>query len=122
MKAAVATMASAPANKIQFRFFIVLVCAGSERPGKPLLPLDGEFCALFVNGYHSLTVHGMPLLENVGLRFLHADSDLEREFGPAADRASAGLAERMRAGHRVPAGNQVRGRGLSAAGDRVAWL
>jgi hypothetical protein len=34
------------------------------RDGSPV-PLDGDFCALFLNGYHSLPAHGMPLLENV---------------------------------------------------------
>src|SRR6185436_5244407 len=60
IKAAAAAMPSTPAIKIQFRFFIVLVCAGPERPDKRFLPLDGEFCALFLDGYHSLTAHGMP--------------------------------------------------------------
>src|SRR4029453_4840215 len=30
-----------------------------------LVPLDGDFCALFLNGYNSLPAHGMPLPENV---------------------------------------------------------
>src|SRR5436190_1891020 len=77
MKAAPATMPSAPAISIQFRFFIVLVCAGPQRPDQRFQPLDCVFCALFVNGYHSLMTHGMPLIENLRLRFLHAHCDLE---------------------------------------------
>src|SRR5437868_15302077 len=60
IKAAPATMPSAPASKIQFRFFIVVTPHRSITPGTPVPALDREFCALFVNGYHSLTAHGMP--------------------------------------------------------------
>ena len=38
----------------------------------------------------------------------HAYSDLERQFGPAADRASRDLAEGLLARRRLPAGDQMR--------------
>ena len=65
-KPAAAAMPTAPTKSIKATFF-----HNFSRPpvlkGRDglLLPLDGDFCALFLNGYHSLAAHGMPLLENV---------------------------------------------------------
>src|SRR5438094_2096085 len=56
-KAVTATMPTAPASKIQVRLFIVFTSAGPQRPGRSFLPLDGDFYALFLNGYHSIAAH-----------------------------------------------------------------
>jgi hypothetical protein len=65
IKPAAVAMAMAPTRSVKVRFFIIFTPASPKgRNGSPL-PLDGDFCALFLNGYHSLPAHGMPLLENV---------------------------------------------------------
>jgi hypothetical protein len=64
-KPAAVAMAMAPTTSIKVRFFIIFHAVSPKgRNGSPL-PLDGDFRALFLNGYHSLPAHGMPLLENV---------------------------------------------------------
>src|SRR5712671_2181815 len=65
-KAATATMPSAPASKIQVRFFIIFHVRRSARAGTVIPALDGDFYALFLDGYHSIAAHGMPQRENVG--------------------------------------------------------
>src|SRR4051794_30799801 len=67
IKPAAVAMAMAPTRSINVRFFIFFftLAGPPKRTGRFLLPLDGDFCALFVNGYHSLPAHGMPLPENV---------------------------------------------------------
>jgi hypothetical protein len=66
MKPAAAAMPTAPARSMKVRFFIIFTPA-SPHKGRDglLLPLDGDGGALFLNKYHSLPAHGMPLLENV---------------------------------------------------------
>src|SRR5215217_9127824 len=64
IKPAAAAMPTAPARSIKVRFFIIFHDRQSLKDWTVLLvPLDGDFCALFVNGYHSLLAHGMPLPE-----------------------------------------------------------
>ena len=66
MKPAAVAMAIAPTRSIKVRFFIIFHARQPTKDGTVLLvPLDGDFRALFLNGYHSLPAHGMPLLENV---------------------------------------------------------
>ena len=49
-------------NEYQATFFHVFSRSPVLQGRDGLLqPLDGDFCALFVNGYHSLDAHGMPL-------------------------------------------------------------
>ena len=46
----------------RLRFFIIFhACRSVKGRDGSILPLDGDFCALFLNGYHSLAAHGMPL-------------------------------------------------------------
>ncbi len=61
-------------------------------------------------------------LRHTDARKPHAHSHLERELHPPADRPSGDLAEGDLAGHRLPAGDQVPGRGLPARADRGARL
>src|SRR6266404_2307218 len=125
-KAATAAMPRAPAIKIRLRFFIIVHVRRSQKIGTAVfLPLDGEFYALFLNGYHSLAAHGMPhnrkcVVTIPGL--FHAYCYVERQFDPAAARSSPDLAEGLLARNRLPAGNQMCRRGVSAAGDRGARL
>jgi hypothetical protein len=59
-KPAAARMAMAPTTRIKLRFFMVFHARRPHRTGQLVQPLDGDFCALFQNGYHSLDAHGMP--------------------------------------------------------------
>ena len=61
-KPAAARIPTAPTTSIKLRFFMIFHARRSSTGRDGLLqPLDGDFCALFVNGYHSLAAHGMPL-------------------------------------------------------------
>ena len=51
----------APTTRIKVRFFMVFMLAGPQGTGRLVQPLDGDFRALFLDGYHSLAAHGMPL-------------------------------------------------------------
>src|SRR5258708_28640720 len=60
-KVASAAMPSRPAKKIKLRFFIAFhVGRSAKRPGRSgILALDGDFCALLVNSYHSRIITAM---------------------------------------------------------------
>ena len=66
MKPAAVAMAMAPTRRIKLRFFIIFFTLAVPKGRDELLrPLDGDFCALFLNDYHSVPAHGMPLPQNV---------------------------------------------------------
>src|SRR5258708_1349104 len=59
-KAATATMPMTPAKTIKLFFFIIFTSAARKGRDDGFRPLDGDFCALFLDGYHRLAAHGMP--------------------------------------------------------------
>ena len=61
IKPAAVAMAMTPTRSSKVRFFMFFTLASPQKGRDDLLlPLDGDFCALFVDGYHSLPAHGMP--------------------------------------------------------------
>src|SRR5258707_11105069 len=112
MKAARATSPTPPAKMIKLRFFITFHASRPAPPGRSgFLPCDGGICALFLNGYHSPAMHGMPLKLNFVVTNpgpFHAYCHLERQFDQTAARPSADLAQGLCPRHCLPAGNQVR--------------
>ena len=113
-----------PATTIKLRFFM-----SSSRPAGPaqgpatvsFLPLDGDFCALFLNGYHSALRapwYASSTAKMCG--YTDPESDLMRiatwNVNSVRQRLDhlADLAAGLRARRRLPAGNQMRRRGLPA--------
>src|SRR3978361_21557 len=53
-------MPMTPRKTIKLFFFIIFTSAARKGRDDGFRPLDGDFCALFLDGYHRLAAHGMP--------------------------------------------------------------
>src|SRR3954452_21473881 len=123
-KAASAAMPSTAATNIRLRFFIAFQVSRSGRTGTARSPaLEGDICAFSKRlsqpcpPWYAIK----PKISDAWDLF-DAYCFVERQLGPATDRASLNLAEGLRASHRLSAGDQMPRRGIPAGGDRGARL
>src|SRR4051794_19348431 len=112
-----------PARPLQissFVFSLHFTSAGQSTTATARLPAPyGDICTIFwrvITASRAMVCH----ISKLWLRpvLFHAHCYLERQLDPTAARASAELAEGLPARHRLPAGDQVPRRGISARADR----